>query len=378
MIVDVHHCDVARGEATFRIENFDAAFRVASGPFKKNAGFCEANVIRSKQIIRCGLRAFRFGVAWRLDKDLNVTDDSTLALFVHEIGRGGDITPAMQMTLESTRSGASISRVWSMKRHSVSVWSLLDKPFEAGLGGFVKLEDVLRKENGFLHDGALVATYKIQCATQGSGIELRDKSQVELHRLQGMSAHFKKLFETGRHADVQLRVGSSTIEAHSVILSARSPVFDAMWSHEMSEKRTKCVDIDDLDVASVRDMVKFMYTGKLLTELENNDVTVALLKTAHRYEVADLVAECIQALTNNLTEALALDRLMVADLLGSAALKSSCLDFITASSDRMVAIQKLPEFQELARACPHLMVELWSGAFPASEEPASKCPRTAE
>mmetsp|Transcript_67423 Transcript_67423/g.181385 ORF Transcript_67423/g.181385 Transcript_67423/m.181385 type:complete len:379 (-) Transcript_67423:277-1413(-) len=378
MIIDVHHCDVARAEATFRSENLDAAFRVASGPFKNNAGFCEANVIRSKQIIRCGLRGFRFGVAWRLDKDLNVTDESTLGLFVEEFSRGGVIAAAIEMTLKNTGSGASISKVWPMRRYPAPFCALIDKPFEAGLGGIVKLRDLLRKENGFLHDGALVATYKIQCATQGSGIELRDKSQVELQRLQGMSAHFEKLFDTGRHADVALRMGSSTIEAHSVILSARSPVFDAMWSHEMSEKRTKCVDIGDLDVASVRDMVKFMYTGKLVTELKNDDMTVASLKTAHRYEVADLVEECIQALINNLTEALALDRLMVADLLGNAALKSSCLDFIIASSDRMVAIQKLPEFQESARACPHLMVDLWSAAFPASVEPASKCPRTAE
>jgi len=365
MLVDVHHCDVTRAEATFRIENFEAAFRVASGPFKNNAGCCEANVIRSKQIIRCGLRGFRFGVAWRLDKDLNVTDESTLGLFVEDTSRGGVIAAAMQMTLKNTGSGASISKVWPMARYPALVWSLIDKPFEAGLGGFVKLRDFLREESGFLHDGALVATYEIQYATQGSRVELRDKSQADLQRLQGMSAHFGKLFETGRHADVQIRLGSSTIDAHSVILSARSPVFDAMWSHEMSEKRTMCVDIDDLDVASMRDMVKFMYTGKLVTDLKNDDVTVALLKTAHRYEVADLVEECVHALTKNLTEALALDRMMVADLLGNAALQRSCLDFISASSDRMVAIQKLPEFQELARACPHLMVELWSAAFPA-------------
>merc|ERR1740139_640623 len=117
-----------------------------------------------------------------------------------------------------------------------------------------------------------------------------------------MSAHLDKLFSSGRRADVQLRVGSETIEAHSLILSARSPVFDAMWSHDMSESRTRSVEIGDLDVPAVRAMVKFIYTGKLVTECSNDDSTVALLKAAHRYEVSDLVQVCVQALTRNLTE----------------------------------------------------------------------------
>merc|ERR1711957_112841 len=102
-----------------------------------------------------------------------------------------------------------------------------------------------------------------------------------------------------------------------------------------------------------------MYIGKLVAELKNDDVTVALIKAAHRYEVGDLVNACVQALTSNLTEALALDRLMVADVLGSAPLLNACVDYITASSDRMVAIQTLAEFEELRRTRPQLLFKLW-------------------
>lgn len=376
MISEVHGCDVEQVELKFRIEDFDTAFRVASGPFQLEAGLLQANVIRSKQVLRCGLREFEVGVAWGLDADLNVTEDSFLSLYVKQITRNADRRAAMQLILTNSDARKTIAHDFPMKSWKSNIWGRIEKPFACNGGGDVKLQALLRPLSGFLQNGALIAIYKIQVPVSSS--QLINESQADTQRLQALSAHFEKLFDTGHHADVTLQIGSDIIEAHCTILSARSPVFDAMLSHAMAEKRTRCVSIDDLDVEAVRTMVKFMYTGKLFVDLQNDTVTLSLLKAAHRYQVMDLVQACIRALSTNLTAALALDRLMVADFLGIADLKSTCLDFITASSDRMVAIKTLPSFVELIKTRPLLMSELWSAAFPGAEatEPAPKRLRT--
>lgn len=44
--------------------------------------------------------------------------------------------------------------------------------------------------------------------------------------------------------------------------SARSPVFQAMFEHEMEERKHNRVDITDVDHEVLREMLRFIYTGK--------------------------------------------------------------------------------------------------------------------
>jgi len=51
-------------------------------------------------------------------------------------------------------------------------------------------------------------------------------------------------------------------EAHKAVLAARSPVFAAMFEHEMEERKKNRVEITDVDVEVLREMLRFIYTGK--------------------------------------------------------------------------------------------------------------------
>lgn len=44
--------------------------------------------------------------------------------------------------------------------------------------------------------------------------------------------------------------------------TARSPVFQAMFEHEMEERKHNRVDILDVDHEVLREMLRFIYTGK--------------------------------------------------------------------------------------------------------------------
>ncbi|KAH9382152.1 hypothetical protein HPB48_018845 [Haemaphysalis longicornis] len=68
------------------------------------------------------------------------------------------------------------------------------------------------------------------------------------------------LFENQLFSDVTLNVGGKAIKAHRNILEARSPVFAAMFEHDMREKFQSRVDITDVDYDTMLEVVRFIYT----------------------------------------------------------------------------------------------------------------------
>ena len=77
-----------------------------------------------------------------------------------------------------------------------------------------------------------------------------------------LSDDLGQLFESQRFSDVTLSVGGREFQAHKALLAARSPVFAAMFEHEMEERKHNRVDITDVDHEVLREMLRFIYTGK--------------------------------------------------------------------------------------------------------------------
>ncbi|GIY40626.1 speckle-type POZ protein-like B [Caerostris extrusa] len=106
--------------------------------------------------------------------------------------------------------------------------------------------------------------------------------------LMELSNDFLHLLDQGvsSFADVNLKCGSVTVPAHKNILAARSPVFAAMFATEMRENLTNVVDITDLEVSALRNMLTFMYSGRIenLTAASAGD----LLFAADKYQLQGL------------------------------------------------------------------------------------------
>ena len=72
-----------------------------------------------------------------------------------------------------------------------------------------------------------------------------------------------KLLDDGSFSDFALIVGDQRFPVHKAILAARSPVFAAMFGHnEMDENKNGVVQIKDLEPEVLKEMLKFIYTGK--------------------------------------------------------------------------------------------------------------------
>lgn len=77
-----------------------------------------------------------------------------------------------------------------------------------------------------------------------------------------MSEDLGNLFDNERFSDVSLAVNGREFQAHKAILAARSPVFAAMFEHEMEERKQNRVAITDVDDEVLKEMLRFIYTGK--------------------------------------------------------------------------------------------------------------------
>uniref|UniRef100_A0A8C0VLZ7 Speckle type BTB/POZ protein n=1 Tax=Cyanistes caeruleus TaxID=156563 RepID=A0A8C0VLZ7_CYACU len=70
------------------------------------------------------------------------------------------------------------------------------------------------------------------------------------------------LWENSRFTDCCLCVAGQEFKGHKAILAARSPVFSAMFEHEMEESKKNRVEINDVEPEVFKEMMCFIYTGK--------------------------------------------------------------------------------------------------------------------
>lgn len=154
------------------------------------------------------------------------------------------------------------------------------------------------------------------------------------------------LFDSEKFSDVTLAVGGREFQVHKAILAgklygmspfdtqltlnliprtARSPVFAAMFEHEMEERKQNRVAITDVDHEVLKEMLRFIYTGKApnLDKMADD-----LLAAADKYALEKLKVMCEEALCVNLSVETAAETLILADLHSADQLKAQTIDFI--------------------------------------------------
>lgn len=76
---------------------------------------------------------------------------------------------------------------------------------------------------------------------------------------------------------------------HRFVLSATSPVFEAMFRSIMTETETGVVKCEDLSGKCLKILVHYIYTGTLLEEWCHSDILYELTYAADKYLLTDLL-----------------------------------------------------------------------------------------
>ncbi|XP_051055225.1 speckle-type POZ protein-like [Phodopus roborovskii] len=170
-----------------------------------------------------------------------------------------------------------------------------------------------------------------------------------------MADELGELWENSLFTDCSLVVAGQEFHAHKAILAARSPVFRAMFQHDMKENRTNCVEIHDMEPQVFQAMMGFIYTGKAP---DLHSMADALLAAADKYGLERLKVMCEDALCRDLSVENAAHILFLADFYSADQLKTQTLDFIMAHASE---VSETSSWKTMVGSYPHLVAESFHG-----------------
>jgi len=99
----------------------------------------------------------------------------------------------------------------------------------------------------------------------------------------------KSLLDDPEYTDVSLVCEENIILCHRVIMAKMSPVFDAMFKTEMKEKDERVINIEDINHAVLKKVVKYIYTMELEESMEDME---ELVYAADKYDISGMMKSC--------------------------------------------------------------------------------------
>jgi speckle-type POZ protein len=191
---------------------------------------------------------------------------------------------------------------------------------------------------------------------------INDRSQQQL------SVELSKSFKNGNFADMEVVCQDKVFKCHQLMLSARSPVFRAMFLNNTVEASARKVEIEDLPPNILEAMLLFIYSGSVPNLAE---VAGELLAAAEKYQLDHLKALCEDELIQVTNLSNAIVHLQLGDTYQAKDLKRRAMDLVAFNLKDML---NNPEWKEQLISQPDLLAEvagnLWERAVP-SVKPAA-------
>ncbi|XP_017464240.1 PREDICTED: speckle-type POZ protein-like, partial [Rhagoletis zephyria] len=206
-----------------------------------------------------------------------------------------------------------------------------------GFSSFEKYSFIKDPKNNYLHEGhQLVA----RCKATVSYNEIQIQSfpvKDGINSESKFKSNQKSLLDSGELSDFTIVVGTTEIPVHKCVLSAHSPFFKAMFSHDCTkEAQEKKVIIPDVSIDAMKDFLQFIYTG---VKPQNGSLSPELLTLADKYQVGDLKYLCADYLSSVLTIDNVANVYLVADLHNASGLKDNCLAFMASNFSQVLLSQ---------------------------------------
>uniref|UniRef100_A0A7E4ZSM6 MATH domain-containing protein n=1 Tax=Panagrellus redivivus TaxID=6233 RepID=A0A7E4ZSM6_PANRE len=188
-------------------------------------------------------------------------------------------------------------------------------------------------------------------------VEFDVATQCRFQQASQPSSSVPLIYQLFRHVttDVELVVGSDRVPAHRGFLSLISPVFHAMFSHDIVESKLDKVEIVDFDFATVKSVIDYCYGH----ELQNPSVeaTVNILRFGDKYIITAAIEE-LEKLPSLIPSTVNFCQIIrYAFDCNRDTLLAECCSFFKGHKDE---IKDLSEFADLP---PTLVVDLLKKAF---------------
>ncbi|CAL1294368.1 unnamed protein product [Larinioides sclopetarius] len=198
-------------------------------------------------------------------------------------------------------------------------------------------------QNLYLNNDVLTLQFELSFSND---IEISNIEQVT-YTIPSTSTRKKKtimddllrFYEKQKYCDIKLQVRNETVQAHRAVLCSRSPVFQEMFETEMPDSKKV---INDIDMTTLKHMLKFMYTENI--ENLNFENALKLYTVADKYEYEALRKKCSLILTSNIQPANVCEILRLSNGCGDDELKTSSLNYIRLHANEVFALGEWKSF----------------------------------
>ncbi|XP_042902140.1 speckle-type POZ protein-like [Parasteatoda tepidariorum] len=225
------------------------------------------------------------------------------------------------------------------------------------LPSFIARRTIINDKNNQVNCVALFCEFSAPNGNVLSDIvSINDPSSMKLSNVLTMRGDLVKMFADQEHSDVELKAENMSLPAHKFLLSARSPVFRAMFHHkDMLENESNVVEISDVDSKTLKSFLEFLYTGSV--DIIDDESALGLLIIADKYQVLSLIDTCSRFALSALSLENACEILYLSDLLNLKLLRDNAVDFVVKHFNE---ISKSCDWSEYIEKNPSLVFEILS------------------
>ena len=285
-------------------------------------------------------------IKWRLKLYVNGENEKSkdyVSLFLYLV--------SPEETKVEVKGQLSILNAKGVRSNKIDFQYVYEDAGGRGYRKFIERNTLLDKSQGYLSDDKL--TIVCQGDVIKNSVTVAGQSNPRKIKVPNcdLSENLGEVFENQKFSDVVLSVKGTEFKVHKNILSARSPVFAAMFEHDLAENRNGKVDITDFDGDVIEEMLTFMYTGKT-SKLD--EMAEGLLGAADKYDLDRLKAMCEKQLYANLSIENASRVLILADLHNANQLKDQTIDFLNKNA---TVIKKTSGYKKMFKSHPYLIAE---------------------
>jgi len=202
-----------------------------------------------------------------------------------------------------------------------------------GFGNFITHSLINSDIEKFLSGGSLRLAVKIivygENETSVKTNNHQDIKSIEVEEKLKVSEDFKGSWMKEDFSDVKIKCGGQVFHCHKVVLASRSQFFRAMLESDFKESQTGIIDLEYMDVDTVKALLKYLYGGELDNMEEN---AMLLLEASNKFDLLDLKTICENYLIGSyMKDDNVIDVILMANLHNANHLKEAAMEMIVAN-----------------------------------------------
>ena len=192
-------------------------------------------------------------------------------------------------------------------------------------------------------------------------------SSILTRSQQELSKDLSTLLSDEKFSDVEITCGERTFSCHKNILSARSPVFKAMFQADMKETASGKVEIKDYSPDVIQQMIRYIYSSRPFdeTDVEDREQIMELLRAADQYKLDLLKEACEAKLSESLNVNNCLLSLIMGDIYNAKGLRRCSMKMLVEKMNKKLLMECPDDWTKCTKMHPDLIVEITKEFFKA-------------